>query len=188
MIDVEAIVLGLDAAARPAVQSAMKRLAETGDTRSKGGLAALLRDAVGVLLGHESSFTHAFVESTAPLAEDLARKRFVEAAHRARSRFAVEVIRNADGTTTRHEPPALAPAEGEPGVVIVTVVVARKKEIPDLVPHPDRAALRAALEDVARTGPDDLVAMEVIWSPAEDRDRVSVAALETRHPEIRRLA
>lgn len=188
MIDVQTVVLGLDAAARPAVQGAMRRLAETGDTKTNAGLAALLRDAVSTLLAHEASVTHAFVESTQPLAPDAARARFTEAAHRARSRFAVEVVRNADGTTTRREPPVLTPADGEPGVVIVTVVVARTTEIPDRVPHPDRAALRAALQDVARTGPDALVAMEVVWSPAEDADRVSVSSLEARHPEIRRLA
>ena len=188
MIDVQTLVLGLDAAARPAVQSAMRQLAENGDTQSKVGLAALLRNAIGTLLAHEACFTHAYAESTKPLAPDAARARFTEAAHRARARFTVEVVRNADGTTTRREPPDLGPADGEPGVVIVTVVVARTTEIPDLVPHPDRAAVRAALDDIGRTGPDELVAMEVIWSPAEDRDRVSAAALEARHPEIRRLA
>lgn len=188
MIDVQTLVLGLDATARPAVQGAMRRLAETGDTRSKEGLAALLREAVGVLLSHEASFTHAFVESTKPLAPDAARARFTDAVQRARSRFAVEVIRNADGTTSRREPPELAPPVGEAGVVIVTVVLARTTEIADLVAHPGRAALRAALEDVARTGSSELVAMEVVWSPAEDADRVSVSVLEARHPEIRRLA
>lgn len=188
MIDVQTLVVALEADARPAVQSAMRRLADTGDTRSPAGLATLLCEAVRVLLAHEPSFTHAWVESTSPLSPELARARFTEAAQRARARFEVEVIRNADGTTTRRAPPELAPTDGEPGVVLVTLVLARTTEIPDLVPHPDRAALRAALEDVARTTPDALVAMEVIWSPAEDRDRVSAAALEKRHPEIRRLA
>lgn len=188
MIDVQTLVLGLDAAARPAVQGAMKRLAETGDTRTKAGLVALLGETARILRAHEASITHAYVESTRPLEEGAARARFMEAAQRARSRFAVEVIRNEGGTTTRQAPPDLAPADGEPGVVIVTLVLARTTEIPDLVAPPDRAALRAALDDVGKTSAEALVAMEVVWSPAEDLDRVSAAALERRHPEIRRLA
>lgn len=186
-IDVATVVLGLDATARPAVQKAMAAFAETGDTKTKTGLARLLHDAVGVLRAHLAHATHAFAESTTPLPDDGARQRFVEATHRARSRFDVEIVRNADGTTTKKAPPPLATSD-EPGVVLVTVVVARRSEITDVPSHPDRATLEVLLVELASTAPDGLVAMEVIWSPAAEADRVSPAALEARHPEIRRLA
>lgn len=186
-IDVATLVLAMGSAARPAIQAAMQRFAETGDTKSKDGLAKLLREAVGVLQANAASFTHAYAESTAPLAPDAARIRFTEAAQRARARFDVEIIRNADGTTTRKPTPDLTPT-GEPGVVVVTVVVARTRPIADPPEHPDRAAVRKHLDDLASTSAAELVAMEVIWSPAADADRVSVEKLEARHPEIQRLA
>ncbi len=187
MIDVQTLAIGLDASARPAIQKRMRELAEQGDTRTKDGLAALLGQVADALLAHEASFTHAFCESTPKLPPKDAEGRFKDAALRARSRFPVEVIRNADGTTTTRAPPKLSPST-EPGVVIVTLVLARRSEIPDLPEHPDRTALRRALEDAGRTTAQDLVAMEVIWSPAEDADRVSAEDLAARHPEIAPLA
>ena len=184
MFDVQTLAIGLDSRARPAVQKRMRALAEHGDTKTKAGLAALLTEAIRVLLAHEASFTHAWCESTPKLPPPDAERRFREAAQRARARFPVEVIRNADGTTTKKPPPPLPLSSAEPGVVIVTLVLARRSELADLESHPSREMLRRALEDAARTTAADLVAMEVIWSPAEDADRVSAAELASRHPEI----
>jgi uncharacterized membrane protein len=185
-IDVATLVVAMGTDARVAVQGAMQRFAETGDTKTKDGLAKLLREAIAVLVANAASFTHAYAESTKPLAPDAARARFVDATQRARSRFEVETIRNADGTTTVKAPPQLAPSS-EPGVVLVTLVVARSREIGDAVEHPDRTAVRGLLDDLAATTATELVAMEVVWSPAADADRVSIATLEKKHPEIRSL-
>lgn len=185
LIDVATVAIALDANARPAIQAAMRKLAETGNTATSEGRALLLQQALEVLAAHTSAFTHAFIESTVPLPLEEARPRFVEAATRARSRFGVEVIRNADGTTTTAAPPTFAPRD-EPGVVLVTVVVARRREVPD-VAQLTRAALDATLRELGTTTAAELVAMEVIWSPAEEADRVSAAELSRRHPEIRPL-
>lgn len=183
---VVAVAIALDAAARPEIQARMRALAEAGETGTSAGRALLLSQALACLLDHERAFTHAFVDVSPPLSLDRARPHFVEATTRARSRFAVEVIRNADGTTTTREAPPMPPSD-VPGVVLVTVAVARRRPL-SADPQPlDRPALRACLEDLAGTTASELVAMEVIWSPAEDADRVSIADLERRHPEVRPL-
>jgi uncharacterized membrane protein len=185
-IDVQAIALGLDHRARREVQGAMKRIAIDGDTGTKRGLVRMWGDAGGVLLAAEGSWTHGHAEGGPPRAPADAQKHFVEVAHRARSRFPVETIRASAGAVLRSPPPEVA-ASDEPGVVLVTVVVASKKELPDVGDATSRASLRAGLEALGAIEESDLVAMEVVWSPSEEGDRVSPAQIEARHPEIRRL-
>ena len=185
--DVQAIVIGLDARARREVQDAMRRIAIAGDTGTRRGRHRMLGEAIGVLIDAEAHWTHGHAEGGGLRAAEDAKQQFTELAHRARSRFDVEVIRNTGGAVTTKPAPPLA-ASDEPGVVIVTVVVASQREIPDVGAPTDRASLRAGLEALRAIGEDALIAMEVVWSPAEEADRVSAAQLEARHPEIRRLA
>lgn len=86
-IDVSAIVIGLDHRARADVQSAMRAIAEQGDTRSKAGLVRMLRAAIDVLAGAEASWMYGHAEGGPPVAAQDAKARFTEVAHRARSRF-----------------------------------------------------------------------------------------------------
>ncbi|AKF06173.1 DUF1517 domain-containing protein [Sandaracinus amylolyticus] len=185
-IDVQAIVIGLDASARAAVQGAMRAIAASGDTNTARGRHRMLGEALDVLAAAEAHWTHGHAEGGVLREPEDARKHFVEVAHRARSRFDVEVIRNTGGAVTTQPAPVLS-ASNEPGVVLVTVVVAARREITDVARATDRASLRAGLDALRGIAEDELVAFEVVWSPAEDADRVSVAQLEARNPEIRRL-
>jgi uncharacterized membrane protein len=187
VFDVQTVAVALDADARKDIQARMKEIAEKGDTRTKAGLAAMLNEATGVLLAHEGAFSHAWIDQALAIAPAQAQARFGEAATRARQRFPVEVIRNAYGQTTRQPAPKLAPST-EPGVVIVTLVLATRARLAPIGLPLDRAAVRAAIAQAGKTTAENLVAMEVIWSPAEENDRVSVTKLEQKHPELERLA
>jgi len=181
---VTTLEIALHADARPAIQARMRTLAEEGDTKSAEGRARMLREALALLLTHAPAFTHARWEAISAPPDD-ARAHFTRAATEARARFPVEVIRNADGKVMHEAPPDLKETDA-PGVVLVTVVVARR--VPSPAPkHLDREALTAGLSFLGATTADELVAMEVIWSPAEDRDRIDAAELLAKHPEIRAL-
>lgn len=186
-IDVQAIVLGLDAEARRGVQESMRAIAEQGDTNTRRGRWRMLREAIDVLLGVEASWTHGHAEGGARRAPVDAQRHFAEVAQRARSRFDVEVIRNTGGAVLTRQAPEFPQNEGENGVVLVTMVVAARREIADVASASDRASLRAGLEAMRAIPEDELVAIEVVWSPAADGDRVSAAQLEKKHPEIRAL-
>ncbi len=185
-IDVQAIVVGLDAEARRGVQDAMRAIAEQGDTNTGRGRWHMLRAAIDVLLGVEASWTHGHAEGGARRAPVDAQRHFSEVAQRARTRFDVEVIRNTGGAVLTKPAPEFSKTD-EKGVVLVTMVVAARREIADVASASDRASLRAGLEALRAIPEEELVALEVVWSPAADGDRVSAAQLEQRHPEIRRL-
>lgn len=183
-LHVSTLAIALDASARPAIQARMRAFAEEGDTKSAEGRARLLGDALALLLEHERSFSHAQWSAMSAPPDD-ARAHFTRTATEARACFAVEVIRNADGQVTHQAPPALKETDA-PGVVLVTVIVARRVPLP--APKSlDRAALTDGLRVLGSTTAAELVAMEVIWSPAEDRDRVEVAELLAKHPAMRAL-
>jgi uncharacterized membrane protein len=186
-IDVSVVMLGLDASARAAVQRAMRDIAERGDSSRPEGLVAMLREAIAVLRGASSSWTHAGALDHAPMPPAEAEAAFRSAAHRARSRFEHELVRNADGATTHRPAPPLPTDPSEPGVVVVTLVVAARGELLDVRDVRDRAALERALDALSALEPRAFVAMEVVWSPADENDRASVASIEARYPELVRL-
>lgn len=187
-IDVSVVVLGIDADARAKVQRAMDQIASSGDTSTPGGLVTMLREAIATLREVEASWTHAASENTAPMPPEEAEVTFGRAAERARSRFETEVVRAYAGETVRQPPPGDLPEHpSEPGVVVVTLVVAARRELHGAASVRDRTQLEAALDELAAIDPGDFVAMEVVWSPAEDRDRATVTEIEAKYPELTRL-
>ncbi|HJL16395.1 MAG TPA: DUF1517 domain-containing protein [Sandaracinaceae bacterium LLY-WYZ-13_1] len=188
-IDVSVLMLGIDAEARAEVQRAMDDIASHGDSGQPAGLVQMLREAIAVLRGVASSWTHAGAENAQPMPAERAEAVFGEATERARGRFEDEVVRNYMGTTVRQEPPDDLPENPtEPGVVVVTLVVAARRELRDVADVRDRRQIALALDALASIPPDDFVAMEVIWSPADDRDRASVEEIEAKYPELTRLS
>lgn len=186
-IDVSVVMLGLDADARREIQDAMDAIASSGDTATPAGLVQMLREAIAVLLGRRDAWTHAAAENHAPMPPEDAEAKFGLAAHRARARFEHELVRAHAGEVARPKAPPLPPQPDVPGVVVVTLVVAARRVLRDVVDVRDRAALQLALDALAAIDPGDFVAMEVIWSPADPRERVPVETLEANHPELVRL-
>lgn len=185
-MDVSALMLGIDADARAEVQRAMNDIAESGDSSQPEGLVQMLREAIALLRGVEASWTHAGAENATPMPPEEAEARFVQLTTRARSRFEDELIRNVDGVIARKDAPAL-PDSDVPGVVVVTLVVAARRELADVADVRDRVQLRLALDALAAIDPADFVAMEVIWSPADENDRATAEMVEAKYPELARL-
>jgi len=186
-IDVSVLMLGIDAAARETVQQAMRELAERGDTGSPAGLVRMLREAIAVLRGADAAWTHAGAQNHRPMPPAQAEAAFAKAARAARSRFEHELVRSAHGRITRKEAPAIAEREGVRGVVVVTIVVAARVELADVLDVRDRPRLERALDALSALDPRDFVALEVIWSPADEREQVTAEEIEARYPELVRL-
>jgi len=78
------------------------------------------------------------------------------------------------------------PEEGA-GVVVVTLIVAARGELLDLTNAQDAGQIRAGLTALSQLQARQLVALEVVWSPAEENDRMSTAELEPLYPELGKL-
>jgi hypothetical protein len=182
---VTVLSLGLDWRARAQLQGQLKRLAETGDTRSPGGLAQLLSETVLALRRNEMSWLYAAYKDEGAHAPQSAQQVFARVAQEYRARFQSELVRGASGQLQQQDAPAMQAraSEGE-GTVVVTVVLASRRPMQGFHVH-DAAQIRAALSDRGGLQGPQMVALEVIWSPAAENDRMSTAELETVYPELK---
>jgi uncharacterized membrane protein len=188
-VDVSALTLAIDWRARRRIQADLKRFAKRGRTRTKQQLGGLLRATVGALRKAETSWLYAHVHNYRPMSSPAAESAFRQLTVDARSRFRNETVRNADGHLVESDGGTYEarPEEGE-GVVVVTVVVAARGELPNIRASADAAELHTlldALEEAAR--PKALVALEVIWAPSVENDRMSTAELEELYPKLEKL-
>jgi uncharacterized membrane protein len=188
-MDVTGLMIAIDWRSRPFVQGALDRMARSGQTGSQGGLAMLLHQTVDTMLRAEQAWLYAAAYNQAPASAQQAESAFRRAAEQARGRFRHELVRNADGSSRVLESPEMKARreEGE-GVVVVTIIVAARRELLDVANARDPAQVRGALTALRGVGPQDLVALEVIWSPAAENDRMSTAELEALYPELSKLA
>jgi hypothetical protein len=72
-------------------------------------------------------------------------------------------------------------------MVVVTLILVTRRVLAGTGQSPDAATLRAALADRAFVHSNELVAIEVVWSPAAEDDRMSSAELEQHYPELVKL-
>jgi uncharacterized membrane protein len=188
-VDISAIRLGVDWRARRDLQAHLERLARSGQTGTPAGLANLLRETVLGLRRAELAWLYASVANYHPMSAAMAEGIFRQLGIDSRSKFRQELVRNADGQKSDQQAGELRahPNEGE-GTVVVTLIVAARREILDVDNVQDANALKALLGDMtAVANPQSLVAMEVIWSPAAENDRMSSAELEQFYPELKKI-
>jgi uncharacterized membrane protein len=188
-VDISAVRLGIDWRARRELQAKLERLARSGRTSTKAGLAELLRETVLELRRAELSWLYCNVANYHPMSSAQAEGIFRQLSVEARSKFREELVRETDGQRSSREASALRarPEEGE-GVVVITLIVAAKREILDVTAVDDAGRIKALLDDLtAVANPYSLVAMEVVWSPAAEDDRMSTAELEAVYPNLKKI-
>jgi uncharacterized membrane protein len=186
-VDVSAVTIAVDWRDRRALQDKLEQLAKSGDTSTPGGLARMLHEVVIALRRIEKSWLYAGAVNFAPASEREAETAFQNVAAEMRSRYQHELVRAAHGEVTLEEAPALvARAEDGGGLVAVTLVVAAHGEIPDVAHAQNANHLRELMRVFGGIGPR-LVALEVIWSPSKEEDRMSSRELEVLYPELGKI-
>jgi hypothetical protein len=180
--------IGIDAAARAEIQAALHRLAAGADTASPAGRHTVWVETVLALRRVEAAW---LAVGGDPLGEwaapPLAQEPFLATSNELRARFRREVIRNHDGTVAAGPSgdPVARPEEGAGTVVVSLVLIARRPLA--WLDAANAASLTRVLADWGALSADDLVAFQVVWSPAEENDRMSSAELETTYPDLRWL-
>jgi len=182
-VDVGVLRVALDGRARKFVQAELTRIAKVADTATPEGRATMLREVTLLLRRVRDAWVYggAINEPMRDLAA--AKQTFDRHVSDARARFLHETVSNEQGTLTSASAPELTPRsyEGE-GLILVTLIVAANTELFTVASIGDGEHLRLALEAASNRTASDLVAIEIVWQPTEDNDRLSSIELEAKYP------
>ena len=175
--------VGVDWTRRADVQRALAAQAGQRDLATAAGMFAAWCDVRAVLQGALGAVRYAGWGQEV-VAVDEAQRRFDAIADDVRGRYVVETVRDRARVALG---PMDARREEGGGFVVVTVVVGTLGVAPSL-PRMDLAgAVGAALPQLAGSAPEALVALQTVWSPTQEDDRLSSAELEALYPMLRRL-
>jgi uncharacterized membrane protein len=179
-VDVTALRVALDARVRPFVQKELDRIAKAADTKTQQGLVTMLHEVALLLRRLRDAWVYGGAENHAMSWKQVAQSAFQQHASHARALFRTEVVRNAAGVTTTAEATARTPRSDEgPGIVLVTLIVAARQELFTVQRIGSGDDLRRALEVLSALTAQTLVAVEIVWTPADPADRMSSVELET---------
>lgn len=195
-LGVVVVHVGLDAKARRAVQSSLTTLATALSLDGAEGRLSALRATLALLDAHGASVAYEGARTLAPLPQVEARRVFTQQTADLRARYRYELVRRdaaTPGTTSASPlgdrgpathpgatPPLRArPEEGE-GFVVVSIVVAARG-----IPR-SSGGYDPTVASLVHVRAEELVAFEVIWSPAAEEDRMSSLELEALYPELSR--
>lgn len=178
--------IGLDWRARAQLQQTLMQLAQRGDTGSPQGLASMLSETVLNLRRNEMAWLYTAYKDGGGHAPQQAQAAFQQMANDARSRFRTELVRGAAGQAANvvDAPGMAARADEGKGTVVVTIVLVTRRPVQAMM-APDAGQIRNALADRGTINGQQMVALEVIWSPAAENDRMSTAELEQFYPDMK---
>lgn len=174
------ISLAFDWTARAQLQASLAEMAKRSDMRTRAGLDTASGQLAQLLTSHADAVRYVTWE----LSTGDARSWFQTRTNDLRARYRAELVRN-DATT---EGRTFEAHENEgAGLVIVSVIVAGKQPISAPRAAFDVAALRDAIRRIRERPANQTLALEVVWSPAAENDRMSSYELEKLYPELQRI-
>ena len=183
-IDVSVLRIGIDGRARMFVQRELARIAKTADTATEEGRVAMLREVALMLRRLRDAWIYGGAVNEAM--GELAREKSVFDHHvdDARVRFREETVSNVQGAHTAATASAYLPRTEEgAGVILVSIILAARRELFTVTKIGNGSDLVAALEAAGTLDRDSLVAVEIVWQPSEDADRMSSMELEAKYPQ-----
>jgi uncharacterized membrane protein len=189
-VSVAKLQVGLLAEAR-SLQADLNRIANTADTGTPEGLTLLLQETTLSLLRHPEYWAYAGSEvkqSRLEAAEDL----FNRLSLAERSKFTSETLSNYNNQL-RQAPSekalpgsggALAQTEGPGEYIVVTLIVATQSKL-SLPPINSTQELRQALGQFGSISSDNLLAVEVLWTPQAEGDVLTSDDMIAEYPDLK---
>ncbi|HSD91135.1 MAG TPA: DUF1517 domain-containing protein [Kofleriaceae bacterium] len=182
-VDVTVLRVAIDGRARKFIQKELAQIAETADTSTDEGRSVMLREVSLLLRRVKDAWAYggAHNEPMGPIQK--AKQLYDRHVDEARTAFEQETISNVQGARNHASITDLSRRsdEGE-GLILVTIVIAARNELFTVYQIGDGEDLRKALDAASYLTAQDIVAVDVVWMPSEENDRLSSIELEARYP------
>jgi uncharacterized membrane protein len=186
-VSVTRLQVGLLAQAR-GLQTELDQIAESADTNSPQGRAEVLQEVSLALLRHPEYWVYAG-GGTQQVKLNAAESQFNRLSLAERSKFSEETLSNVNNqlkAALKKEalPPADQISEGPGEYLIVTLLAATlgKLEIPDVNSADD---LRQVLRRIGGISGDELLAIEVLWTPQAQGDTLTSDDILAEYPDLK---
>ncbi|MBW4658205.1 MAG: DUF1517 domain-containing protein [Drouetiella hepatica Uher 2000/2452] len=187
-VSVAKVQVGLLSEAR-SLQADLNSIANRADTNTPAGLAQVLQESTLALMRHPEYWIYAGGETQQTKLE-AAENQFNRLALAERSKFTAETLSNVNNVLKQAEP-ALPAAGGAlvetaaPGeYIVVTMLVATqgKLVLPTINSTQD---LRQALGQIGAVSSDNLMAVEILWTPQAEGDTLSSDDVVAEYPNLK---
>lgn len=181
--DVSVLRIVVDGRARKLVQSELARIAKIADTATPEGRQTMLREVSLMLRRLRDAWIYGGAVNEPMTDMAGAKATFDRHVDDARSRFEEETITNEQGKVTQGEASHYVPRSDEgAGVILVSIILAARRELFTVQQIGSGDDLRHALESATHLGVEELIALEIVWQPSEDADRLTSIELEAKYP------
>jgi len=186
-VAVAKIQVGLTAQAR-SLQTDLTRLALTAKTDTSAGLSQLLQESTLALLRHPEFWTYGSAQQQSVRLLE-AETAFNRLTLEERMKFSGESLSNVQGQVQRKDSGAATPENllEDPGqYIIVTLVVgtSAKLNFPSIQGSEE---LQTVLKQVGEIGPDQLLALEILWTPQVPGEVLTTEELLAHYPQLQMM-
>lgn len=188
-VSVARLQVGLLADARH-LQDDLNRMAQNADTSSSAGLTQVLQESTLSLLRHPEFWTYAAAEAQQTKLLT-AEQTFNQFALAERSKFSRETLSNVNNQLQQATNPdqisgaAANSIEDTPGEYIVATLVVGTQGKLDLPIIRESQDLRQALSKLGSISSEQLLAVEVLWTPQASGETLTADELVAQYPNLR---
>lgn len=189
------VQVGLLASAR-SLQQEIDELALSADASAPAGLSKVLQEVSLALVRHDDYWVYGNADQQ-QMQLTQAEQYFNQRSLQERGKVSAETLTNVDSAIAQlsaAQQEALARkqsselAESEVGeYLVVTLLVAFEGRSLSLAPVTDDASLRRNLMQVGGIPAEQLLAMEVLWTPQAEGDTLSATDLLTQYPQLKTI-
>lgn len=182
-VDVSVLRVAVDGRARKFIQTELARIGRSADTATDEGRLVMLREVCMLLRRVREAWVYGGAVNEPMRAMSAAKVVFDRHVDDARARFSRETIANVQGQKAEADGGQHTPRSEEgAGLILVSIVIAARTELFTVSRIGDGEDLRKALESASNRAASDLVAIEIVWQPSEEDDRMSSMELEAKYP------
>jgi uncharacterized membrane protein len=182
--EVRRISIAFDWTARDYIQNELARAAGRFDMNSPYGMWQSAVAARDLLVRSLGAARYVCFQSF-PASTGDAQPKFDAVCADLNRRYTQATVSNARRTPLAQQ--VYARSEEGQGLVVVSLVVGATVRLPGLGAWPNAQTVHHALMSAIPAIADQLVALEVVWSPSVDADRLSSAEIDVLYPDLVRL-
>jgi len=174
-VDLTSLSVALDPASRSFVEERLARLTAEVDMATVAGKGALCRGASRLLSDVSPAWRYAGAKNFRPMDAVVAQSEFRALATDYGSRSGLDKKLGAGGAAAYDR------------VAVVSLVVAARSELLDLSESGGASEVKLGLSGLGMLGDAALVAVEVVWSPADGAEGMRARDLEAGFPELQKV-